>query len=90
MAFSRSFLNKSIAVVVFFQIFGFYDIVGMNKVSLSTAIEGGTPLHVVTLTRTTLNKKGDILFDKCIPISAAEAVTIFAIANAFCGGPKSY
>lgn len=85
MAFSRSFLNDSLAVLVFFQIFGFYDAGGMNAKSLSEAIEGKTPLHVVTLTRTTRNKEGYILPDKCLPISAAEAVTILAIANAFCG-----
>ena len=85
MAFSRSFLNDFLAVLVFFQIFGFCNAVEMNVDSLRTAVEGKSPLHVVTLTRTTRNKEGYILPDKCLPISAAEAVTILAIANVFCG-----
>lgn len=85
MAFSRSFLNNSLAVLVLSQVVGFYDSVGMDTSSLSAAIEGQTPLHVVTLTRTVCDTNGSVLSEIYPPISAAEAATIFSIVNYFLG-----
>ena len=85
MAFSRSFLNNSLAVLFFSQLVGFYDSVGMDTSSLSAAIEGQTPLHIVTLTRTVCDTNGSVLSEIYPPISAAEAATMFSIVNCFLG-----
>lgn len=90
MTFSRGFLNNALAFVVFFQIFGFYDTVGMSTASLSAAIEGKTPLHVVTLTRAVCDKDGSILSDRYYPISAAESATIFSIVSYFLGNSVDF
>lgn len=85
MAIKRVLFSIYQLVVFFFVFFCFYDTAGMNPYALSAAVNGENPLHVVTLTRITRDSGGNIVPDKYLPISAAEAITIFAVASAFCG-----
>ena len=63
------------------------DLLAITPKDLEEAISRKKPLSIVTLTRITTNDKQEAVPEQCLPISAAEAVTLFAIAHALLEGP---
>lgn len=85
MPIDTALINYCKKMLIFLYFVVSSEISGMTSILLTDALNKEAPLNIVTLTRVTRDKEGNMLLDRYPPISASEAVTIFSIASFLLG-----